>query len=228
MKLLRHALNILGKKLPNAKVIQIGAMDGISFDETKEFLDLHEWKSVLVEPIPELFEKLKQNLAYRKNTSFENSAICEFDGMVDMLTIPKNTVKNDNIKEWHFGMSSIYPVKNEFKNKDFDIQKLHGITIRVPALTIPSLLSKYDIDNVDIFICDAEGYDWIIFNQLDLINIRPKFIRLEFEHLNEEEKSLLIKKLKRYNYSYEISGEYSLNIDAIDNLYFLNEGNYGY
>jgi FkbM family methyltransferase len=226
--LMQKALNYLGKHLPEAVVVQVGAMDGVSFDETKEFLDAYNWKSILIEPIPHLFNKLKENLAYRKNTHFENFAICSKNGNAVMLTIPEVNKNQPGVSEWHLGMSSFYPIKNEFKDEDFHIQEKFGTKIKVSTTTILSLIKKYDLKNIDIFICDAEGYDWEIFNQLDLIHLRPKFVRLEFEHLHENEKKLLLKKLEINNYHYEISGKHSLNLDAIDKKYFSSEGFYEY
>ena len=64
MDLISKTLHYIGKNIKEAQVIQIGAMDGINFDNTRGFLDLYRWKSLLVEPIPTLFNELKNILKY--------------------------------------------------------------------------------------------------------------------------------------------------------------------
>ena len=73
--ILSESLHRLGKENSNAFVIQIGANDGISFDDTRGFLDMYLWPALLVEPIPEIYNQLKSNFSDRINYIFEQSAI---------------------------------------------------------------------------------------------------------------------------------------------------------
>ena len=57
------------------KLVQIGANDGVRFDILRSFLIEFNTNALLVEPIPEYFEKLKNNYKDKKNIVFENSAI---------------------------------------------------------------------------------------------------------------------------------------------------------
>ena len=71
MDLISQTLHYIGKNYPNASVIQIGAMDGINFDDTRGFLDMYKWDSLLIEPIPDIFNELKENFKDRTNYIFE-------------------------------------------------------------------------------------------------------------------------------------------------------------
>lgn len=207
MDLISESLHYIGKNIKNAKVIQIGAMDGINFDDTRGFLDMYKWDSILVEPIPFIFEELKNNFKDRSNYIFEQCAITDTDGEVEMLTVHPETIIKEGLHPGYKGMSAIYPLKNGFGSdyqRDIDVKNQFGINIKVPSLTLNSLFRKHNIDNFDILICDAEGYDWNIFRQLDLVTYRPKFIRLEYINLTEEEKKLTVQKLVDNGYHYEI------------------------
>ena len=191
MDLISLTLHHIGKNYPNASVIQIGAMDGINFDNTRGFLDMYKWKSILVEPIPALFNELKENFKDRDNYIFEQCAITDKDSEVEMLTIPPDVIERENLHPGYKGMSALYPLKNGFGSdyqRDIDVKAQFGVNVKVPSLTFDSLLQKHNIDSFDILICDAEGYDWNIFKQLDLNKYRPKFIRLEYINLTDEEK----------------------------------------
>jgi FkbM family methyltransferase len=217
MDLISHTLHYIGKTYPKASVIQIGAMDGINFDDTRGFLDMYKWKSLLIEPVPALFEELKNNFKDRENYTFEQCAITEHDGEVEMLTVPPETILKENLHPGYKGMSALYPLKNGFGSdyqRDIDVKAQFGINIKVPSLTFDSLLKKHNIENFDILICDAEGYDWNIFKQIDLDKYRPKFIRLEYINLTDEEKQLTKEKLEKAGYIVSIEQD----IDAVDSL----------
>ena len=59
MDIVTKTLHHIGENNPNAFVVQIGAMDGINFDDTRGFLDMYQWPAILVEPIPSLCDELK-------------------------------------------------------------------------------------------------------------------------------------------------------------------------
>ena len=55
------SLHYLGKNDQNIFVMNIGAMDGVLFDEMIGYTKSYKFKGLYVEPIPYLFEKLKNN-----------------------------------------------------------------------------------------------------------------------------------------------------------------------
>ena len=214
MSLISKTLHYIGQNFKDVSVIQVGAMDGINFDDTRGFLDMYRWKSLLIEPIPDLFNELKNNFKDRDNYTFEQSAIAEFDGEIEMLTIPNEIIEKENLHPGYKGMSALYPLKNGFGSdyqRDIDVKTQFGVNIKVPALTLESLFKKHNIKEFDVLICDAEGYDWNIFKQLDLTKYKPKFIRLEYINLTPEEKKLTEEKLKNNGYIVNINQD----IDAI-------------
>jgi FkbM family methyltransferase len=217
MDLITKALHHIGNNYKDAKVIQIGAMDGISFDDTRGFLDLYKWDALLIEPIPEIFEELKQNFKDRTNYIFENSAITENDDGVEMLTVPKSILEKENLHPGYKGMSAVFPLKNGFGSdysRDIFVRDNLAIKIKVKSLSFESLLDKHNITNFDIFICDAEGYDYNILKQINLEKYQPKFIRIEYINLTIEEQKLVWDILTKNNYVFEVNGQ---DIDAVHN-----------
>jgi len=214
MNLISKALHYIGKNVDNCFVIQIGAMDGINFDDTRGFLDMYRWDSLLVEPVPHIFEELKRNFKDRNNYIFEQSAVTDYDGIVKMLTLSPGVIENNDLHPGYKGMSAVYPLKNGFGSdyqRDIDVRDNLATDIEVPCLTFKSLLKKHNIKSFDVLICDAEGYDWNIFKQIDLKKYKPKFIRLEYINLTDEEKEFTKNKLETAGYIYEINQD----IDAV-------------
>ena len=222
MSLISKGLHYVGQNFPDAQVLQIGAMDGINFDDTRGFLDMYRWKSILVEPVPAIFDELKENFKDRDNYIFEQCAITEEDGEIKMLTVPLDVIEREGLHPGYKGMSALYPLQNGFGSdyqRDIDVKAQFGVDIMVPTLTLNSLLDKHNLQNVDILICDAEGYDWKIFKQLDFNRIRPKVIRLEYINLTDEEKELTKNKLIENGYEIEIGQD----IDSIDKYLIQDE-----
>lgn len=211
------ALHYIGQHKTGVKVVQIGAMDGLSYDDTREYLDIYNWDALLVEPIPEMFQELKENFKDRTNYKFEQCAITSFDGSITMMTIPLDSIIKNDLHPGYKGMSAIYPLKNGFGTgypRDAEVKTNYGVDIVVPAMTFKSLCEKHNIENFDILICDAEGHDWIICDQIDFTKYHPSFVRFEYFTLTDEEKVLIENKLKDNGYVITISN--NQNIDGID------------
>jgi FkbM family methyltransferase len=159
-----------------------------------------------VEPIPYIFELLKKNMG-EKNL-YENSAICDYDGEVEMVTVKKEMLDEGHILSWFRGMSSIFPPKNGL---GADVNKIildnDTDRIMVPCITFDTLLKKHEISNFDVVSIDTEGHDYQILKQIDLEKYRPKLIRIEWGIISNEEKDLVISKYTEANYIFEVNGE---------------------
>ena len=214
MDLISKTLHYLGKKEPNSIAVQIGAMDGISFDDTRGFFDMYKWKTVLVEPIPEYFQELQNNLKDRTNLLYENSAIGKENGVTKMLTIPRDSITKNELPEGYAGMSATYPLKNGFGStyqRDIDVKNKYGVDIKVPVITFDTLVEKHSLSDVNILICDAEGRDWEILKTIDLDKYNIKFIRAEWINLTPEEQKEALDYFEKHNYVTDVG----MNIDAV-------------
>ena len=84
-------LHHFGSKGEKLFTINVGAMDGLTFDELCGYSSMYGFKGLFVEPIPVHFESLKNNMG--DDNLFENSAISEYDGEITMLTIDKEPIE---------------------------------------------------------------------------------------------------------------------------------------
>jgi FkbM family methyltransferase len=184
------ALHFLGKNSNNIFTLNIGAMDGVMFDEMIGYTNMYNFKGLYVEPIPYLFEKLKKNIP---TGIFENSAISDYNGEIDMITIDRDAIDNGLVHDCFYGMSAVYPPKNGL-GSEFDkptVEK-YGKIIKVPCITFNTLLKKNNIKNFNIIKIDTEGHDYKIFKQINLKKYKPDVIRLEWINLSDDEKKYII------------------------------------
>ena len=193
---LKLILNNIFKKNTIKNLIQIGANDGVAFDDLNYFIKKFKINSVLVEPIKEIYDKLQNNY---KNFSFvklENSAISD-DNTINYL------YKVD--KKFLIFYGSHIPAISSFDKKHLikhNVKNSHIKKEKVKSLTIKELLKKYNITNLDLFFVDAEGYDGNIVNDfLDKTNFRSIII-FEYIHIDDKIFKSLIKKLLTKKYLY--------------------------
>lgn len=201
------AVHYLGKNCPDTFIINIGAMDGVMFDELVGYTNTYKFKGIYVEPIPYLFEKLKNNMD-NGDSIFENSAISDYNGEIEMLTIDKDVIDKGLVHSCFYGMSAVFPPKNGLGSEGdkLTVEK-YGQKINVKCITFEKLLRKNQITKFDIVKIDAEGHDYIIFKQIDFDEFRPQVVRVEWINLNENEQKLIIKTFEKYDYVYEVNGQ---------------------
>jgi FkbM family methyltransferase len=208
MDLIGESLKYINNNFKDVQVVQIGAMDGFSFDDIRGWLENFKWNEILVEPIPKVYDKLLHNLKHRTNCVFENSAITNEDGKVKMLTVDEHIIKENNLHPGYEGMSALFPLKNGFGSdyeRDIYVRENLSNTIEVNGITLDTLIKKHNIKKIDILITDVEGHDWEVFKQLDMEQFKPMFIRLEYVNLTEDEKKNVKNKLTKYGYYFEES-----------------------
>ena len=177
-------------------LIQIGANDGLRFDVLNEYIKKQKIESLLVEPIPFYYSKLKDNYSEYSFVKLEKSAVSKKSGTISMYTVKKDHLDkyDDHIK----GINSV----NKKHLKKHNVRSNHIEKISVECLSPKDLLKRYEIDNLDLVFIDAEGYDGeIVIGFLDYINFQPIII-FEFIHIEYDLFINVIKKLdeKKYNY----------------------------
>ena len=189
-------LNNIFSKNKIENLIQIGANDGVAFDELNFFIKKYKINSVLVEPIYESYEKLQNNYKNFDFVKLENSAISDDNTINYLYKVDTKFLK-------YYG--NHIPAISSFDNKHLikhGVKSSHIKKEEVRSLTIKNLLEKYNISNLDLLFVDAEGYDGnIVSDFLDKVNFRSIII-FEYIHINNIIFKNLIKKLlvKKYFY----------------------------
>jgi hypothetical protein len=72
---------------PDPFFIQIGANDGKTHDPLYKFVTEFGWSGILLEPLPDIFERLKANYAGRPNLKLLNAALAPEDGSRVFYTV---------------------------------------------------------------------------------------------------------------------------------------------
>lgn len=169
----------------------IGAMDGKSHSEnTFNQTNTPEWNGILVEPIKEHFEKLKNNYN-NKNLIFENCAIFNKVGTEKIYTIKDDVIESNQLPNWANGISTFNPEANIMKE-----YINYADVIEVECNTFENLSKKHNIPYIDFLQIDTEGMDVEIFWQIWNLAYNPELIIMEIVNCKKEEVGLIVKTVK--------------------------------
>ena len=168
-------------------IVQIGSNDGVSGDPINRLIkEKSKWNALFVEPIPYLFNKLKNNYGPDPRFSFENVAIN--DGYEQVFYSIKEEAKSyiPNLPFWYDQLGS-FDKENILKHLDGVLEPYIEETV-LPGITLEQLFKRNNIHDLSLLHIDTEGYDWKILSQLDLSRFNPKIILFEQRHLTKTEK----------------------------------------
>lgn len=169
-------------------VLQIGANDGLMEDPVHKIIVKLELPAVLVEPLPDTFERLKQNYAGRKSIFFENCAVSDKPGLAKIHRISSTT---PGVPAWAHGLASFNRnVLLKHKHWDAFAHLPGGLdkyieTLEVPVCTVAQLLERNaQISKFTAMQIDTEGHDLSILKSAADANFFPPIINFEHKHLS--------------------------------------------
>jgi FkbM family methyltransferase len=165
----KHALREYFEHARNGVVVEVGANDPSALtSQSWHFEDKLGWRSVLVEPNPELAERARQQRPAAM--VFECACVANDEVGEISLYIPR-TARGEIHSHAAIG-----------KNLD-DHQYAEHREVRVRSRTLNSILQECQLHHIDLLSIDVEGAELEVLKGLDLTSYRPKLILLEDKHV---------------------------------------------
>jgi len=186
----KDALIYINSFCSNLYFVQIGAMDGSSFDRLYNPINKFGWSGLLVEPIKEEFEKLQINYRGNQLVRFENSAIRGFNGSAEMYRVLVSEPETAR------GLSTFFPDKNNVHK--YPASKVSKTVVN--CITPTQLLSKHRIKKVHVLSIDAEGCDFEILVNWNFSSVKPNLLIYESFNLSNSEQQILTSLLHSLGY----------------------------
>jgi FkbM family methyltransferase len=159
----------------NGFFIECGANDGINQSNTWYYEKKLNWRGVLIEPIPEVFDQLKKN---RKSENlFFNNVLKSFKDKRKYIRL-------------------IYDKKDSLISKIENKKIKNTYSFRSRAKTLNEILTISKAPKkIDFFSLDVEGDEINVLNGIDLKKYYFKYILIETMNLKK-----VINKLKKFDY----------------------------
>lgn len=182
--------------------VTYGANDGKSIDDALWiFRNVSaQSKFILLEPVPHIFQKLRDNYQGIKSAVLVNKAICPIEQSSALLhTIDFRSLSAAEfakLPSWakHNGVSSfaleiVQKHLSVLLKRGFPGLKIKEVEVKCTSVNgiIYEHFSNFLVDYVQI---DVEGFDYNILRQLELLRWKPLLIKWEHKHLSDDSKQL--------------------------------------
>jgi FkbM family methyltransferase len=155
--------------------VQIGANDGVMDDPLYDLVRAHGLAGLLVEPMPDFFDRLQQNYADQPQLRFENCAIGPSDGSRTIYRFASDSVEHARAA----GHASFFRRHLEKQERYLPGCAAHIEELEVTTMTLASLFEKHSIQFLDLLQIDTEGFDFEIIKMLLGTDVRPAIINYE-------------------------------------------------
>jgi FkbM family methyltransferase len=182
------------KNKTNGTYIELGALDGVLYSNTKFFEDFLNWKGILIEPHPEKFKSLKKNR--RDNFLFN-----------DIVSCLKTEVKFRYFEDCHAAVSGIEDtlpketLNNYFKSNDNFIKTLQQNKLLLKPKTLTEIVKSTAINHIDFLSLDVEGHEYEVLTSWDF-SIPIDLILIETLDFQEDKNELCREILIKNGYKF--------------------------
>lgn len=198
---LPRLLEAFAREHPRAVFVEVGSNDGEQHDHLRPHILAREWRGVMVEPVPYVFERLQANYAGVDCVALENAAIGPQDGRLPFFHLrDADAAERAMLPDWYDGIGSF----------DRDAILSHApqmpdiaeriVEREVPVLSFSTLLARHGLGVPDLLVVDTEGHDWEIIRSIDLDAHGPRMIIYEHFHLSPGDRGDALAHLARAGY----------------------------
>ena len=196
------------KNKKNGTFIELGALDGVLYSNTKFFEDSLNWHGILIEPNPNTFKLLS------KNRSHNHNYLCN-----DLVSCYKEPLPYKYFLQQHSAVSGIESTLPPSHNDNYfnKYKFLPQNTINIIPKSLTTIIQSSYFKHFDLLSLDVEGHEYEILQSWDF-SIPIDIILIEMLE-NEIKNELCRKLLIKNNYKF-------ICVLSLNEIYILNSSIY--
>tara|TARA_A100001015_G_scaffold307010_1_gene402213 strand:+ start:4234 stop:4902 length:669 start_codon:yes stop_codon:yes gene_type:complete len=160
--------------------VDVGAHDGISFNNTLYFSNNNNWTGINIEPIKKVFDKLVINRPTDINLN------CAISNIIGISEFYDSVIKNGTCgQEMLSGLKDNYDPRHLQRLND-EIKKHGGYVniININVQTIESICDKYNIKHINYLSIDVEGAEFEVIKSINFDKVFIDVIGFENNYNN--------------------------------------------
>ena len=197
----RWAIEHVFKEKRDGFFVEAGALNGKNSSSTYLLEKNYNWKGILVEPSPEMFEALCVN---RPKSKCFDCCLYDTNKEIDFINFSENLGWSGIEENWH-------------ENRDVHPQKDKHQVLKKQALTLECLLDKAEAPTIiDYLALDAEGSEFKILKNFNFEKYKFKAISSE-SYTNQ---AASVKKILQENDYIQVGNPFS---EVYHEAYFIHQ-----
>lgn len=181
--------HVFGNKR-NGVFIEMGALDGVRYSNTKFFEDNFDWTGILIEPHPDKFKELQKN---RPKCLLYNSLVSDISEQITYKYFVDDYAAVSGVK--HTLPDSHY---DEFFDK---FPELEQSEIQMKPVSLTSIVQQSRIEHFDLLSLDVEGHEFEVLKSWDF-SVPIDYILIEMRDKDKYRNSLAKSMLKQHKYKF--------------------------
>lgn len=194
-------LRAFARAYPDAFFIEIGSNDGKQHDHLRPFVLEGNWRGLMVEPVPYIFERLERNYARVDRVTPVNPAVAAHAGELPFFhLIPFEEKPRADLPDWYDGIGSFLKESVLRHRREIPDIEERLVERRVRAITFDALCKRHDVGAVDLLLIDTEGYDWEILKSIDLDRHQPRLVIYEHYHLDSADQAQCLARMEGFGF----------------------------
>jgi FkbM family methyltransferase len=174
--------------------VQVGAHDGIRFDELYFTVTRHRCAGLVIEPLNDIFQKLKSNYEDYPEVIPVRVALHPREREATIYRVAPEHA--GALPDWVTGIASFVPDHH----RKLGIPSECVVAERVPCAPLMEVLEKHSMLSADLLQIDTEGFDAQIVRMIDFRRFAPSLLKLERKHLEADEERSVRALLKSQGY----------------------------
>lgn len=182
------------KNKRNGFYIELGALDGVLYSNTKFFEDSLDWRGILIEPHPDKFKMLMENRP--NNFLFNDLVSCYIEPQKFRYFCDINAAVSgveNTLSDHHF--------ETYFDNEDEWLKSLPQNCEIISPRTLTEIVKSTKVKHIDFMSLDVEGHEYEVLKSWDF-SIPIDIILIEMLGVQPEREELCRQYLKVHNYKY--------------------------
>ncbi|MHA7819945.1 MAG: FkbM family methyltransferase [Erythrobacter sp.] len=185
-----YLLESLSRDKDQVVFVQVGANDGVRGDALNKHIREHDWRGLLIEPVPAAFERLSETYRSIGSVDFAQTAIWTESGTKPFYIVDGADVLSS------FSRETI--MLHDLKYDDLASMIRE---VEVPTSRLDDLCRQRGVERPDVLAVDAEGCDDIVLGTFDFDLHRPSIVLFEHVALTHEASSRLKELLEGLGYT---------------------------
>jgi FkbM family methyltransferase len=150
--------------------VECGANDGYTQSNTYYLSRYRQWKGLLIEPIPMLYELCR---SFRPESTVVNCALGAVDGC-------RSTMVYSDLMSTTIGARSSTEADLAFASQNAAFVAREGcFQVEVPVRTLSSILDDVGVNHVDLFVLDVEGFELQVLSGIDFDRHHISYVLVE-------------------------------------------------